>query len=320
MSQKLLDGVFFPILANPSLDRRHDASLLSKASRPLAVSTDGFVVQPWRFPGGDIGSLAVHGTVNDLAMAGARPIGLTAAFIIEEGFPMADLRDVVESMRRAADLAGMEVVAGDTKVVERGKADGVFIVTTGVGEPVGQASIGPWAVRPGDAILLSGDLARHGAAVMSVREGLAFDSPVLSDSASVHEPALALLEAGIDVHCMRDPTRGGLASILNEIARESCLGITIDEQAIPVQEDVLGICELLGLDPLYMACEGRFAVFLSSEDAERALSILRSFDVSAGAVRIGAVEGEAGEVSMLGRMGVARVLDLLSGEQLPRIC
>jgi len=320
MSQRLIDDVFLKSFANDSLDARHDAAVFNVGSKRIAVSTDGFVVRPWRFPGGNIGSLAVHGTVNDLAMAGAKPLSLTAAFILEEGFAMANLQVVVESMHAAAKAAGVEIVAGDTKVVERGKGDGVYIVTTGIGEVLSTSTIGPQSVRQGDAVLLSGDVGRHSAAVMSVREGLSFEEPVLSDSATVHHPALALISEGIEVHCMRDPTRGGLCSILNEIARDAHVGITVDERSIDVQEDVRGICELLGLDPMSMACEGRFVAFVAHQHIERALGILRSFPVSAEAKLIGRVEGYPGEVCVRSQIGVTRVLDLLSGEQLPRIC
>lgn len=315
VAQRLLDTVFFPAFSNPSLEARHDASAIGEG---LAVSTDAFVVSPWRFPGGDIGSLAVHGTVNDLAMGGARALALTAAFVLEEGMPIEELSQIVHSMQAAAIDAGVTIAAGDTKVVERGKGDGVYIATTGVGRVVSR--IDPRGVLPGDLVLVSGDVGRHGAAVMSVREGLALDTPILSDSAAVHEPALALLDAGIQVRCLRDPTRGGLASILNEIARASNVGIRIEEGRVPVQEDVAGVCELFGLDPLYVACEGRFVAFVAPEDADRALAVMRRHPVSSQAVRIGVVIGDPGQVTLLSRIGVERVLDLLSGEQLPRIC
>lgn len=283
------------------------------------MTTDGFVVTPWRFPGGDIGSLAVHGSINDLAMAGAKPLALSAAFILEEGFPVADLASVVESMRRAADQAGVAVVTGDTKVVERGKGDGVYVVTTGLGAVLGKPP-SPKRVRPGDAVIVSGDLGRHGAAVMSAREGLDLETPVLSDSASVVQPALALKESGIDVHCLRDATRGGIASILNEIALSAELGIVTDEASIPIADDVHGICELLGLDPLYLACEGRFVAFVPASDAEHALAVLRRFAVSREAASIGFVDTVSGSVRSRSRIGVERIVDLMSGEQLPRIC
>ncbi|MCW5940589.1 MAG: hydrogenase expression/formation protein HypE [Fimbriimonadaceae bacterium] len=320
IAQRLLETVFFDAFANPILDRRHDAAVLSLGERRLAMTTDGFVVRPWRFPGGNIGSLAVHGTVNDLAMAGARPLGVSAAFILEEGFPIASLREVVDSVRTAARDAGVSIVAGDTKVVERGKGDGVYITTTGVGEVIAPDPIDPSRIRPGDAILVSGDVGRHGAAVMTAREGLELDTVILSDSAAVHHPILAMLERGVTVSCLRDATRGGIATILNELARDARVGVRIAEAAVPVADDVASVCELFGLDPLYVACEGRFVAFVPESDVDAALEVLREFEVSAGACRVGTVQGRAGEIAMTGRLGVERVLDLLSGEQLPRIC
>jgi hydrogenase expression/formation protein HypE len=253
-------------------------------------------------------------------MAGARPLALTAGFVLEEGFPLECLREVVASMARAASESGVRVVAGDTKVVERGHGDGVYVNTTGVGLVLPNAAISPSSVRPGDVVLVSGDLGRHGTAVMTSREGLELDSDLSSDSASVSAAALALLEAGLPVRCMRDPTRGGLASVLNEIAAASGVCLRIHEALVPVREDVAGVCELLGLDPLYVASEGRFSVFLAPEGEEEALRVLRGFEVSQGACRVGeAAEGSAG-VLLRTTLGVDRILDLLSGEQLPRIC
>ncbi|MDR3691745.1 MAG: hydrogenase expression/formation protein HypE [Fimbriimonas sp.] len=319
MSQRLIESVFLSAFANEALANRHDASVI-QGNGKLAITTDAFVVTPWRFPGGDIGSLAVHGTVNDLAMAGARPIALSASFILEEGLSVDDLREVVRSMQNAASEAGVPIVTGDTKVVERGKADGLYISTTGIGEVIANTPIGPTSVRPGDAILLSGDVGRHGAAIMTAREGLELNSPIESDAASVHLSALALIDEGIDVHCMRDATRGGLATVLNEISRDSGFGIAVSEDAVPVTEDVRGICELLGLDPLYVACEGRFIAFVPDDQADRAISIMRRFSVSSGTVRIGTVREGRARVTLKTQIGVERVLDLLSGEQLPRIC
>jgi hydrogenase expression/formation protein HypE len=318
LSQRLLDDVFFSAFSNPSLNEHLDASLFAGAS--MAVTTDGYVVHPWRFPGGNIGSLAVHGTINDLAMVGAKPLVLSAAFILEEGFWTNDLAEVVESMREAAAGANVSIVAGDTKVVERGKGDGIYIVTTGVGHVVAPTQLKPRAIKPGDMILISGDVGRHGAAVLSVREGLALETPIESDSATVLEPVIALLESGVRVRCLRDVTRGGLASILNEIARDGALGAHIEEAAVPVDPQVTGICELFGLDPLYVACEGRFVAFVAPDDAPYALEVLRRFEVSKGAGAIGQVTDDPGLVSLVSRIGVERVLDLLSGEQLPRIC
>ena len=320
IAHRLVDEVFLAKFSNPALDRRNDASILQLGERRIAVTTDAFVVTPWQFPGGNIGSLAVHGSLNDLAMVGARPMGLTAAFILEEGLPISDLQIAVDAMQSAAAEAGVAIVAGDTKVVERGKADGLFIVTTGLGEVVSKFDISPKEVRDGDAILISGDIGRHGAAIMSVRESLALDKPVLSDSNSVVEPVLALLSAGITIHCLRDATRGGLATILNEIARDGQVGMTIEELQVPIRDDVAGICEVLGLDPLYMACEGRFAAFVPQAEAQAALAILQEFEVTRQAAMIGRVNQRAGEVSMRSRIGVLRALDSLTGDQLPRIC
>jgi hydrogenase expression/formation protein HypE len=285
------------------------------------MTTDSYVVRPLVFPGGDIGSLAVNGTVNDLAMCGARPAFLSAAFILEEGLETALLGRIVASMRDAARAAGVRIVTGDLKVVDRGKADGVFIATSGVGSIVTPSAIEPQAVRPGDVVILSGDVGRHGIAVMAAREGLGFEPPVASDCASVAAPSLALLDAGVEVHCLRDLTRGGLAGGLVEIAETSGLAIAIDERKVAVSEPVATACEILGLDPLHVANEGRFVAFVAPGDADRAIAILRGHAVSAGAVAIGAVApGPAGRVSARGLIGGTRVLDMLSGEQLPRIC
>lgn len=319
MTQKLLDTVFYPAFGNPALDQRHDAALLAAEGR-MAVTTDTFVVTPWKFPGGNIGSLSVHGTVNDLAMAGARPIALTAGFVLEEGFPLSSLSEVVMAMAEAAQEAGVSIVAGDTKVVERGKGDGVYINTTGIGAVLNGSSISPGSLQPGDKIIISGDLGRHGAAVMTSREGLMLDSDIISDSANVSPSALALIEAGVKVRCLRDCTRGGFASVLNEIAAASQVEMKLMEEAVPVSEEVGGVCELLGLDPLYVACEGRYAAFVAPEDAERAVSLMRNHPVSAGACIVGEVREGRPCVLLTTRLGVDRVLDLLSGEQLPRIC
>ena len=285
------------------------------------MTTDSYVVQPLIFPGGTIGDLAVNGTANDLAMCGARPVALSAGFILEEGLEMEMLRHVVNSMRDAALVANMPIVTGDTKVVDKGKGDGIFINTTGIGLVVAPNPIGPELVRAGDAVLVSGDLGAHGIAILSVREGLEFEGAVSSDTASLWPAVEALLEAGIEIHCLRDLTRGGLSSALNEIASLIGLCITVDEARIPVSDIVRGACELLGLDPLYVANEGRFAVFVADEDAEHALTILRSQSVSSGAVRVGTVyEHRSGIVTLRSRIGGNRVLDMMSGEQLPRIC
>jgi hydrogenase expression/formation protein HypE len=321
LMQKLLESLFLPAFANEALNRRHDGAVVEVAGARLAFTTDSYVVRPLFFPGGDIGALAVHGTVNDLAMCGARPMFLSAGFILEEGLPVAVLERVVRSMREAAHLAQVALVTGDTKVVDKGKGDGVFINTAGIGLVEAPGPIGPQAVRPGDAVIVSGDLGAHGIAVLSVREGLEFDSVIASDTAPLWEPVQALLEAGIELHCLRDLTRGGLSAALNEIAASARLAIRVEEAKIPVQEAVRGACELLGLDPLYVACEGRFAAFVPAGEAERAVELLRRFPVCAAAQIAGRVEeAPAGTVILRSRIGANRVLDLLSGEQLPRIC
>jgi hydrogenase expression/formation protein HypE len=300
----------------------HDSAVLERPSGALAFTTDSFVVHPLFFPGGDVGRLAVNGTVNDLAMSGARPLYLSLGFILEEGLAVDDLTRVVTSIQEAAREASVAVVAGDTKVVERGKGDGLFITSSGVGVVVAKRPVTPSEVRPGDAVLVSGTVGQHGVAVMAVRDGLAFAAPILSDCASVADAALALLASGLDVHCMRDPTRGGVATVLNEIASQARCEIAVHESAIPVSEDVAGACEVLGLDPLYVACEGRFLAFVAAADADRALEVLRARPETAQACRIGTVRqgGTPGLVVLRTKGGGDRVLDLLSGEQLPRIC
>jgi hydrogenase expression/formation protein HypE len=321
LTRRLIDEVFRPAFRNPLLDAQHDGAVLPATPHRLAFTSDSSVVRPLFFPGGDIGALAVTGTVNDLAMCGAKPLYLSASFVVEEGLPVETLRRVVESMARAADAAGVRVVTGDTKVVDRGKGDGLYLSTSGVGVLEHDRVIGPAAVRPGDAVLLSGDVGRHGMAVMAVREGLAFETPIESDCAPVAAPVLALLAAGIEVHCLRDPTRGGLAAVLVEIAETAGVRVHVEETAIPVAEPVRGACEVLGLDPLYVACEGRFVAFVAAADADRALAVLRAHPVSVGACRIGTVvAGADGLVTLTSTVGTRRVIDLPTGEQLPRIC
>jgi len=321
LMQQLIDHVFAPAFSNPALDARHDAAIVTVGSARLALTTDSYVVKPLFFPGGDIGSLAINGTVNDLAMAGARPLALSAGFILEEGLPIETLTRVVASMRVAAAEAGVHIVTGDTKVVDRGKGDAVFINTAGIGVLEHDLTIGPAGVRHGDAVVLSGDIGRHGIAIMATREGLAFESAIESDCAPLVAPVLDLIAAGVQVHCLRDLTRGGLASALNEIATAGGCGISIDERAIPVREDVRGACELLGFDPLYVANEGRFVAFVPADQAEGALTVLRRHAVSSGAVVIGAASDDPSRlVTIKTGIGASRVVDMLSGEQLPRIC
>lgn len=321
LTNQLIERVFLPEFGNPALDARHDGAVLRIDGMRLAFTTDSYVVRPLLFPGGNIGDLAVNGTVNDLAMCGARPLYLSTGFILEEGLEMETLKLIVKSMQQAARRAGVELVTGDTKVVDKGKGDGVFINTAGIGVVAAGVEVSPARVQPGDVILISGDIGAHGVAILSVREGLEFEAPVESDTAPLWEPVSALLEAGVDVHCLRDLTRGGLASALNEIAAARGVGMRIEETAIPVQEPVKAACEILGLDPLYVANEGRFAAWVPERDAERALAILRRCAVCACAARAGEVlSGPAGTVLLKSRIGGTRVVDMLSGEQLPRIC
>jgi hydrogenase expression/formation protein HypE len=319
LMHELIGKLFVPAFRNPLLETQHDSSVFELDGRRLAFTTDSYVVRPLFFPGGDVGSLAVHGTVNDLAMSGARPLYLSAGFILEEGLPMDALWRIVSSMQAAAARAGVQIITGDTKVVDKGKGDGLFINTAGIGVVEHAWNIAPQSVRPGDVILVSGDLGRHGMAIMAVREGLEFESKIESDSAPLAGVVLELLRAGIEIHCLRDLTRGGLTSVLNEIAEAARLGIAVEEKLIPVREDVRGACEILGLDPLQVACEGRFAAFVPERDADRALSTLRAADDVA--CRIGTVTDQhPGRVLLTSTIGAQRILDLPSGEQLPRIC
>jgi hydrogenase expression/formation protein HypE len=321
LMHNLIGKMLMPTFDNSLLETQHDGAVFPVGDSKLAFTTDSYVVRPLFFPGGDIGAMAVNGTVNDLAMCGARPLYLSAGFIVEEGLPMETLWRVVQSMQSAAQTAGVQVVTGDTKVVDRGKGDGIFINTAGVGVIEHALSIGPASVQTGDTLILSGDIGRHGIAIMAVREGLAFESEIESDCAPLNAPVLKLLEEGIEIHCLRDCTRGGLASALCEIAKTASTHIHIDESAVPVREDVRGACEILGFDPLYVANEGRFIAFVKSSDAERALAILRAFPVSAGSAIIGSVTDDSpGLVTMTSLIGSSRIVDMLSGEQLPRIC
>ncbi|MFN2376601.1 MAG: hydrogenase expression/formation protein HypE [Candidatus Binatia bacterium] len=318
---RLVEGLFLPAFASPVLDQLGDGAVFEVNGQRLAFSTDSFVVQPVFFPGGNIGSLAVHGTVNDLAMCGAEPLALSAGFVLEEGFPMDDLRRIVAAMASASAEAGVPIVTGDTKVVDRGKGDGVYVNTSGVGHVREGIRVGPDRARPGDAVLVSGPVGDHGIAVMAARSGLEFHTALLSDSACVLPLVRALLDAAPATRTLRDPTRGGLATALCEIAVSSGVGISIDEGAVPVRREVSAACELLGFDPLYVACEGRFLAILPEQDAERALAALASLPNGDAACRIGEVtEGPAGRVLLRTGLGSHRRLERLSGEQLPRIC
>jgi hydrogenase expression/formation protein HypE len=321
LMNRLIEGIFVPAFKNSILETRHDGAVFTVQGAKLALTTDSYVIRPLFFPGGDIGALAVNGTVNDLGMCGARPLYLSAGFILEEGLPMDTLWRVVLSMSQAAKDAQVQIVTGDTKVVDKGKGDGIFINTAGVGVIEHNQNVSPGSVRPGDLIVLNGDIGRHGIAIMAVREGLAFESTITSDCAAVASLVLELFAAEIQVHCLRDLTRGGLASALVEIAEASRRGIRLQETAIPVREQVQGACEMLGLDPLYVANEGRFVAFVAPADAERALAILRKHPLGADACVIGQVtEVPDSLVTMTSAIGTSRIIDRLSGEQLPRIC
>ncbi len=323
LSQQLLEKIFQPVFKNDLLLKNHDGSVFESKARRFAFSTDSYVVKPLFFPGGDIGSLAVNGTANDLAMCGAHPLYLSCGFIIEEGLPMETLWRIVLSMKRAADAAGVQIITGDTKVVDKGKGDGIFINTSGVGEIESetQLPICPTSLRAGDVVVVSGDIGRHGMTIMSVRESLGFETSLESDCAPLWTPVQALLQSGIEIHCLRDLTRGGLASALNEIATTARLEIQIDESAVPIREDVRGACEILGFDPLYVANEGRFVAFIPADRQHEAIAILRAIPVTADCSVIGTVtSGVPGRVSLKSKIGAARILDMLSGEQLPRIC
>ena len=326
LTADLIEKVFLPAFGNPVLNKLDDQAVLTVGGARLAFTTDSFVVTPIFFPGGDIGRLAVHGTVNDLAMSGARPLYLSAAFILEEGLPVDDLRRVVESMRAAAEEAGVQFVTGDTKVVNRGKGDQIFITTTGIGVIENGVTISADRARVGDKILLSGTIGDHGMTIMSQREGLEFEGAIASDCASLHGLVASMLEtAGAGerdfVHCLRDPTRGGVATTLHEIAKRAGVGMLLREQAIPVRESVKGACEVLGLDPLYVANEGKLIAVVAPEMADAVLAQMRAHALGRDAAVIGEVVAEhPGMVLMKTEIGGTRVLDVMFGEQLPRIC
>ena len=321
LTADLLEQVFRPALANPLLDQLADATVLTAGGAQLAFTTDSFVVQPLFFPGGDIGSLAVHGTVNDLACAGAVPQYLAAAFVIEEGTDTELLRRIAMSMGAAAAAAGVSVVAGDTKVVERGKGDGVYITTTGIGVVREGVDVRPARAAAGDAVLVTGSIGRHGVAVMSARDGIGFGTEVTSDSAPVHGLTAALLDAGIDVHVLRDPTRGGVAAALNEITDAAGVGILLDDASLPIDPAVRSACALLGIDPLQVANEGRLLVIVADADAARAEAALCATPGGEGTVRIGTVVADhPGVVASRTAIGGTRIIDLPLGELLPRIC
>ena len=321
LTNQLLESGVFDLLKNPLLDEHHDAAMFEWSGR-TAFSTDSYVISPIFFPGGNIGELAVNGTVNDLAMCGAVPKYLSLSFILEEGLTMKEFWEILVSIRRAAEKAGVSIVTGDTKVVERGKGDKIFINTSGLGHIHPQAHISTKNVQAGDKIIVSGAIATHGIAIMSVREGLEFETTLTSDSAPLNHTVKALLdEFGTDIHLLKDPTRGGVASVLNEVARDSRLGVNLFQQPIPVLEEVRGACELLGLDPLYVANEGVFMAFVPAEKAEEIVQKLRTLAYGQDAAVIGEITSEhPKQVVLHSRIGGKRVVNMLVGEQLPRIC
>jgi hydrogenase expression/formation protein HypE len=319
--------LFLPAFENEVLAALEDQATIrlpGEAGQPLpriAFTTDSFVVRPIFFPGGDIGRLSVHGTVNDLAVGGARPMFLAAAFILEEGFALTDLKRVVDSMRQACDEAGVALIAGDTKVVDRGKGDQIFISTTGLGIVPEGRTLSIRAAQPGDHILVSGTLGDHGIAILSVREGLAFETVLESDTAPLNRLTEAIMQAAPRTRCMRDPTRGGLASTLNELAASSAVGVELNEIAIPIRPEVRSACELLGLDPLYVANEGKLIAVVPPEESDRAIEAMRAHPLGRDSALIGAVMSEhPGIVVLRSRVGGDRVITMLAGEQLPRIC
>ena len=321
LSADLIRDIFLPTFANPVLSRLDDQGIVQINGQRIAMTTDSFVVKPLFFPGGDIGSLAVHGTVNDLAMGGATPLFLSVAFIVEEGFSVDELRQIATSMQEAAACAGVQVVTGDTKVVEKGKGDGLFVNTTGIGIVPDGINLSADQARPGDKVLLSGSIGDHGIAILAHREGLEFESQIKSDSAALHTLVSQMLDVGAEIRCMRDPTRGGVSSALNEIAERSQVGIELEEGSIPVHEQVRGACELLGLDPLYVANEGKLIAVVAPESAETVLQAMRGHALGQESQIIGTVNDEhRGLVTMRTNLGTTRIVDMLSGDQLPRIC
>ena len=321
LSAELMKEIFLPAFQNPILARLDDQAIVNVNGCRLAFTTDSFVVKPLFFPGGDIGSLAVHGTLNDLAMGGAKALFLSAGFIMEEGLPLSVLRRVVESLQRAAAAEGVAVVTGDTKVVEKGSADALFINTSGIGLVPSDLELSSNQARPGDRVLLSGSIGEHGIAVLAQREGLEFESQIKSDSAALYPLVAKMLQVTRKIRCLRDPTRGGLASTLNEIAERSQVAIELQEVSIPVSEEVRGACEMLGLDPLYVANEGKLVAIVDPSAAEELLDMMRRHPLGRDAQIIGTVHDHtAGLVTMRTQLGTARIVDMLAGDQLPRIC
>jgi hydrogenase expression/formation protein HypE len=321
LSQQLIQKFILPHFKNDLLDPLHDGAIFSVNNLRFAFSTDSFVVSPIFFPGGDIGTLAVHGTVNDLAMCGARPLYMTAAFIIEEGLPLENLWRVVQSMQNAAKAAGVTIVTGDTKVVDRGKGDQIFINTSGIGLVPEGVNIDPRNACPGDKIIINGPIAQHGMAIMSVRDGLEFETQIVSDTAPLNGLVEQMLAICPNIRVMRDPTRGGVTSALNEIAQSACVGIRLDERSVPISEQVKAACEILGLDPFYVANEGKLLAFVPAESADAVLTAMRAHPFGSDSAIIGEVVTDMpGFVTIKTKIGGHRVVEMLAGEQLPRIC
>lgn len=321
LMHSLIEKIFLNAFGNEFLSQNHDSTVLITEYNKIAFTTDSYVVKPIFFQGGDIGTLAINGTVNDLSMSGAIPQYISLAFIIEEGFAMDNLWKIVLSIQSSANKAGVKIVTGDTKVVDKGKGDGIFINTSGIGVIEHTLNISPANIQSGDAILLNGDIGRHGMAIMAEREGLAFESKIESDCAPLNGLVKKIIDAGIEVHCMRDLTRGGLSSALNELASASNSEITVEEITVPVREDVQGACEILGFDPLYVANEGKFIIFVQEEDSKKCLKIMREDENGKESCLIGKVINKNNPIVKLkSRIGTTRILDMLSGEQLPRIC
>lgn len=321
LSQSLILDIFVSQFDNPALNIMHDGAILNLDVKKLAFTTDSYVINPIYFPGGNIGTLAINGTVNDLSMCGAKPLYISTGFIIEEGFPIQDLWNIVQSMKIAALDAGVQIVTGDTKVVEHGSCDKIFINTSGIGIINETVNISPKNCKPGDMIIINGRIAEHGICIMSIREGFEFETEIKSDCANLNNLVENILKTSKNIHTMRDATRGGVASILNEIATSSNLGIELDEIKIPISEEVKGACEILGFDPLYVANEGKMVVFVAPQDSEKVLNIMKEHRFGADAAIIGRVTSEnPGLVTMKTTIGSTRIVDMLSGEQLPRIC
>jgi hydrogenase expression/formation protein HypE len=321
LSHQLLNKLIFPQFENDILNQRSDSAIYSIDGKNFAFTTDSYIIQPIFFPGGDIGTLAVNGTVNDLSVSGADPLYLSASFIIEEGFPLEDFWRIILSMKKACERARVKIVTGDTKVVDKGKGDKIFINTSGIGLIEEGVDISPKNCKPGDLIIISGRIAEHGISVLSAREDFEFGTTIESDTVPLNSIVKKMLNVSKNIHCMRDPTRGGLSSILNEIAQDAQIGILIDEEKIPVSEEVKSACEILGFDPLYIANEGKLIAFVSPSDAERVLNEMKMHEYGKESSIIGMVtEENSGNVIMRTKIGTKRIVDMLSGEQLPRIC